>query len=287
MSVPVRSRVIVVLCLAAIACAKPAQTERSFDLHGQILAVRPNNEVLVKHDDIRGFMPAMTMPYRVRRPELLAGVAAGDLIRATLVVGENDAWLARIEKVGTAPLPPPERDAVSGVTTSLLRTGDAAPDDELIDHEGQRVSLEQWRGSPVAITFIYTRCPLPQYCPLMDRRFAEVQRMVKADPLLAGRAKLLSVSFDPEHDTAAVLETHATRLGADPGVWRFATAPIDVVDPFAKAFGIAVMREADKTITHNLRTAVLDPEGRLVSIYDGSAWTPDQIVTDMKRVVAR
>jgi protein SCO1/2 len=121
----------------------------------------------------------------------------------------------------------------------------------------------------------------------MDRRFAAVQRMAKADAERVGRIKLLSVSFDPDADTPAVLHGHAARLGADPAVWRFATAPKHVVDPFARAFGVAVMREADQTITHNLRTAVIDPEGRLVSVYDGSAWTPDQIAADMTRVLAR
>jgi protein SCO1/2 len=230
-------------------------------------------------------MPAMTMPYRVRDAGLLRDVAAGDLITATLVVGDNDAWLTRIKKTGTALLA--QTDTESPVAASLLREGDLVPDTLLADDAGHPISLRDCRGSAVAITFIYTRCPLPQFCPLMDRRFADVQRMVKADAALNGRAKLLSVSFDPDADTAAVLYTHARKVGADPSMWRFATAPKAVVDPFANAFGIAVMREADATITHNLRTAVIDPDGRLVSIYDGSAWTPDQIAADMKRVLTR
>ena len=285
MSSRVRSRAIVVLCISLAACAPPTQTERTFELRGQVLAVRPNNEVLVKHDDIKGFMPAMTMPYKVRDAELLRHTAPGDLISATLVVADNDAWLTRIAKTGTAPLP--EADATTMEATHVLREGDAVPDTPLMDQDGRPLSLKDWRGSAVAITFIYTRCPLPQFCPLMDRRFAEVQRMLQADGSVNGRAKLLSVSFDPDADTAAVLRTHAAKVGAHPSIWRFATAPKDVVDPFANTFGIAVMREADKTITHNLRTAVIDPEGRLVSIYDGTAWTPEQIAADLKRVLAR
>jgi protein SCO1 len=287
MSFPVPLRVIVVLCLIVNACTKSSLSERTFELRGQVLAVRPNNEVLVKHDDIKGFMPAMTMPYKVREPDSLRNTAPGDLITATLVVGENDAWLTRIQRTGRAPLPPPEVDAASGIVTSLLRPGDVVPDTPLTDQDGRPISLKDWRGSAVAITFIYTRCPFPQFCPLMDRRFAEVQRKVKTDAALTGKVKLLSVSFDPDTDSPAVLRTHAAKLAADPTVWRFATAAKNVVDPFASAFGVAAMREADQTITHNLRTAVIDPEGRLVSIYDGSAWTPDQIAADMKRVLAR
>jgi protein SCO1/2 len=298
MSSCVRSRVIVVLCLTLSACAKQAQTERTFELRGQIVAVRPNNEVIVKHDDIKGFMPAMTMPYKVREPELLRNAAAGDLITATLVVGDNDAWLTRIEKTGTAPLPEPERDPTSGVSVAILRSGDPIPDTTLTDDGGRSLSLGDWRGSAVAITFIYTRCPLPQFCPLMDRRFVEVQRLATTDTALAGRVKLLSVSFDPDADTTAVLRAHAAKVGADPSVWRFATLRLagarsgqaagrDEFDRFLRAFGVFVIREADKTITHNLRTAVIDPSGRLVSVYDGSDWTPDQIAADMKRVLTQ
>jgi protein SCO1/2 len=287
MSFRVRSRIIVVLCLAAIACTKQQQTERSFELRGQILAVRPNDEVLVKHEDIKGFMPAMTMPYKVRQPALLQSAAPGDLISATLVVGDNDAWLTRIDKTGTAPLPAPEANSSSGVSAALLRTGDAIPDTTLTDDRGGPLAMRELRGRAVALTFIYTRCPLPQFCPLMDRRFVDLQRLAKTDPALRDRVALVSVSFDPDADTASVLRAHAAKLGADPAVWRFATAPRDLVDPFANAFGVSVMREADATITHNLRTAVIDPHGRLAATYDGTEWTPEQIAADLKRALAQ
>lgn len=275
----------VVTALVVVSCTRPEPAPRQFELRGQILAIRPDHELLVTHDDINGFMPAMTMPYKVRDPELLRDTRAGDVISATLVVTDTDAWLTRIEKTGTAPLP--ETAAESTTAAALLRPGDVVPDTPLLDDQGRSMRLSDWRGSATAITFIYTRCPLPQFCPLMDRRFADVQRMTTADPALNGRARLLSVSFDPEADTPAVLRAHAKKLGADPAMWRFATAPRDEVDRFANAFGVSVIREADETITHNLRTAVIDPEGRLVAVYDGSDWTPEQIVADMRRALAK
>jgi protein SCO1/2 len=120
----------------------------------------------------------------------------------------------------------------------------------------------------------------------MDRRFADVQRAVKSDGTLNGRVHLLSVSFDPDADTPAVLRAHAKKLQADPAIWRFATAPRDLVDRFSAAFGVNVMREADTTITHNLRTAVIDAQGRVLSVYHGTDWTPDQIVVDLRNALA-
>jgi protein SCO1/2 len=127
---------------------------------------------------------------------------------------------------------------------------------------------------------------LPQFCPLLDRRFAEVQRAIKADPQLAARAQLLSVSFDPDADTPARLKAHASRLQADPDIWHFATAPREVVDRFAARFGVNVIREQDGTITHNMRTTVIGADGRVVSVYEGSDWTPAQIIEDMRRSLA-
>jgi protein SCO1/2 len=255
-------------------------------MRGQILALQSETEVLVKHEDITGFMPAMTMPYRVREATLLRGKVAGDLVSGTLAVSDTDAWLTRLDKTGTAPLPPdvPAPSATTGV--ALLRRGDTVPETALTDETGTSVSLSRWKGAVVAVTFIYTRCPLPQYCPLMDRRFADVQRVAKRDATLHNRVHLLSVSFDPDADPPAVLRAHAQKLDADPALWHFATAPRDVVDKFAAAFGVTVMREADTTITHNLRTAVIDTHGRIASLYDGTDWTPDDIVADLRKALA-
>jgi protein SCO1/2 len=270
---------------AAVSCARPEPEPRQFEMRGQILALRSDSEVLVQHDDIKGFMPAMTMPYRVRDPQLLRDKAAGDLISATIAVSDTDAWLTRLDKTGAAPLPPEARALSPAATVAPLRTGDRAPATTLTAANGAPLSLPDYRGSVVAVTFIYTRCPLPQYCPLLDRRFAEAQRAVKDDRALSGRVHLLSISFDPDADTPAALQAHARKLQADPQIWRFATAPRDEVDRFAAAFGVNVMRENDSTITHNMRTALVDPSGLVAAIYDGTDWTVEQLVADMRRVL--
>lgn len=274
------------LCALVAACSSQPEARR-YTLTGQVLAVRAeSHEVLVKHEDIPNFMPAMTMPYKVKDAALLARTAPGDLVTATLVVEDSDAWLETIDKTGTAPLPEnaPAIPAAAGV--HVLEPGSQAPDTVLTDQSGEPLKLSDWRGRAVAVTFIYTRCPLPQFCPMLDRRFAEVQRLVESDPALAGRVGLLSVSFDPDADTPAVLSAHAARLGARPEIWRFATAPRDVVDRFAAEFGVNVVREADKTITHNMKTAVIGPDGTLTAIHDGAEWTAASLVADLKSAVA-
>jgi protein SCO1/2 len=188
--------------------------------------------------------------------------------------------------VGSAPLPDDAPDKIpvaAGITP--LKPGDAVPATSLLDQDLRQVSLANWKGSAVAVTFIYTRCPLPQYCPLLDRRFAEVQQAIAGDPALRGHTQLLSVSFDPANDQAAVLSAHAKKLGADPAIWRFATAPEDVVDRFAATFGVNVIREKDGTITHNLRTAVIDRSGLVVALHDDNSWTAAQLVDELTRAL--
>ena len=266
------------LTIAVVSCSPPPE-HRTYQVTGQILVVKPDtNEVLVKHDDIPGFMPAMTMPYAVNDPALLKDRAAGDLITATLVVGEERAYLSAIAKTGSAPLPEDARTTIPAAAgVRILQAGDSVPDAPLIDQDGKPVSLRRFAGSALAVSFIYTRCPLPQFCPLIDRRFGEVQALAAGDPSLKGKVALLSISFDPAFDRAEVLRAHADKVGADPAVWRFATGEEAVVDRLAAEFGINVIREKDGTITHNLRTAVIDPSGHVVSIVDNNAWTADEL----------
>ena len=262
------------------------ESARQYELRGQILAVRPEtNELLIKHGDIQNFMPGMTMPFKVRDTRLLEGKTTGDLVTAQLMVASTEAWITAIEKTGHAPVEAPASIPPAAFVTPL-EPGDSVPGTALLDQDGQPLSLAAWRGQAVAITFIYLRCPLPNFCPLMDRRFVEVQKAVQMVPDVARRVRLLSVSFDPANDTPTALKAHAATLGADQAQWRFATASVETIDRFAATFGVNVIREADKTITHNLRTAVIGPDGKVVAVYNGSDWTADQVVRDLTRVLS-
>jgi protein SCO1 len=240
---------------AAAACGSPA-AERTYSLHGQILEVAADRQqATIKHDEITGLMPAMTMPYKVKNRDLLNGVAPGDLVNATLVIVSNDAYLTAVQKVGQAPLekPPVVQAPSASSGFELLKPGEAVPDMEFIDQDGHKRRFSSFKGSPVAITFIYTSCPLPTFCPLMDRHFASIQQVLERDPALK-KVQLVSVSFDPIIDTPPVLKRHARALD----------------DPL--------------NITHNLRTAIIDADGKLVKVYTGNEWTPAQVLADLRAV---
>lgn len=278
---------VVAALLMGAACRRDAPP--TYQLTGQVLAVRAETgELLVRHGDIPGFMPAMTMPYVVKDRALLNDRAAGELITATLVVEPKLAHLSSITRTGFAPIP---GDAATTIPAAagieLLKPGDPVPDTTLTTEREQQMAITDLAGSAAAITFIYTRCPLPQYCPLMDRRFAEAQALIANDPTLRGQVRLLSVSFDPTFDRAAVLRQHAATVKADPKVWTFATAEAAVVDRFAARFGVNVIREQNGTITHNLRTAVIDPAGRVTAILDNNAWTAEDLVRELKGALAK
>lgn len=284
-----RRAIVAVACAALAGCAREPEV-RTYQLSGQILVVRPESqEVLIRHGDIVGFMPGMTMPFKVRDAKLLEGRVAGELVDATLSVTPESAWISALVATGRAPLPadaPTAIPAAAGV--DVLTPGDRVPDTELLTASGGTVRLSEAHGRATALTFIYTSCPLPDFCPLVDRRFAEVQRRAATDGALAGRVSLVSVSFDPTTDTPARLASHARALGADSGVWQFAT--IDEpsqVDRFAAMFGVNVIREKDGTITHNLRTFVIDPDGRIVSVRDGNQWTADELLADLRGALGR
>jgi len=261
---------------------------REFTLQGQVLALSADHkEANIKHEDIPGFMPAMTMPYKVEDAKEFESIAPGDLINATLVVVSNDAYLQNVKKVGSAPL-----EKVAGesgappAAAEMLKDGQPVPNTSFVDQDGKKRDLASFKGIPLVLTFIYTRCPMPTFCPLMDRHFATIQQKLKSDPL---DIHLVTVSFDPDHDTPAVLKKHAKELGANPKVWTFLTGDRETIDKFASRFGVSVARAADEkgeiNITHNLRTAIVGPDGKLVQTYTGNEWTPTQDVADLKKEI--
>jgi len=278
--------IVLVAALTAAAACSRAPEPRKYEVRGQILGINPERqEVLVNHEDIPGFMPAMTMPYKVQDPKLLEGKQPGDLVTATLVVEEVNAYLSTLTTTGRAPLDA----AASGpaiTDADLLKEGEVVPDHALIDQTRAARPMGSLRGHRVALTFIYTRCPMPDFCPLMDKQFAQVQEEVSKTPELAD-VRLVSATLDPEFDTPAVLAQHAKKLGADPRIWYFMTGDRDAVLAFAKRFGVITEPgEPAAPVVHNLRTAVIDSQGRLVKAYSGSAWSPAELVADLKAAPA-
>jgi protein SCO1/2 len=281
----IRRLTAVIALFFAVSCSHAKQ----YELRGQVLAVnRDKQELLVKHEEIVGYMMAMTMPYKVQSAGMLDNVAAGDIITAQLEVKDNLGTITALTKTGTAPPDVPKPSPLADGIVMLIKEGEAAPDAPVVDQDGKPRRLAEIRdGHALALTFMYTKCPMPTYCPMMDRNFVEVQKQIKASPALRDKARLLSVSFDPKNDTPPVLKQHAKKLGADPSLWTFATGTQDDIDKLAMSFGVTLVRGASPNpdeIGHTLRTAIIDRDGKVVKIYTGNEWTPAQIIADLQQL---
>jgi protein SCO1/2 len=279
-----RARLVSFAVMLLLTGCRQEPPARQYELQGQILGIeRSRNEVLIKHDAIKGFMPAMTMPFTVMDAELLSGKQPGDLVTATLVVSDTNAHLSSLTRTGHAPL----EAGAAPAPAAVLVPGDLVPEAHLVDQDGRPRSFSSFRGHRVAVTFIYTRCPLPEFCPLMDRHFAAVQKTIAGDAGMRD-VRLLSVTLDPEFDSPAVLKQHAARLKADPAIWSFLTGEPEDIAAFSRTLAIYTERDlgTGANLTHNLRTAVIDAEGRLVNVHSGNDWTPADLVADLKAIAA-
>ena len=255
----VASAVVAASVLAA-ACGGTGDSRREYTLKGQILSIADDRmEANIKHEDIPNFMPAMTMPYRVKDSKAFEGVKPGDLISSRLIIVSNEAFLEDVKKVGEAPLEEkPGADAAPPPASSgfeLLAPGEPLPDAAFVDQDGQRRSLASYKGSTVVLTFIYTTCPLPTFCPLMDQHFASLQRALPAD----SRVQLLSVSFDPATDTPAVLKKHASKVGADPKRWTILTGNRGLAEANYSQIGTLSHEFFHAWLVERLRPAELEP----------------------------
>ena len=274
---------------AALVFAASCSNAKTYEMRGQILGVnRDKMEILVKHEDIPGLMPAMTMPWKVRTANMLDNIGPGDLIASEIVVEDSQGIVTKITKLGTAKpdVPAPAAPGKPGV--KYLAPGDAVPNQAFVDQDGRPRDFNAIRrGRAMAITFIYTKCPIPTFCPAMDRQFAEAQALIR-DKRLEGKAGLLSVSFDPKNDTPPVLTAHARKLGADPKVWTFVTGDREAIDRFASSLLLTLVRgEAANPdeIGHTLRTIVVDSSGKIAKNYSGADWTPAELVAELERLL--
>jgi protein SCO1 len=254
---------------------------QDFQVNGVVRNLESDGKtVVIEHEDIPDFMPSMTMPFSVKDPGLLRGLQSGDPVHFELVVTKDDSWIARIEKrtgpagetaggeVGTNSAP------AAAAEPREIEPGQTVPDFALIDENGKPIHLRDYRGQAVLLTFVYTRCPLPNYCPLMSKNFELLQeRLGKA---LAGRFHLITISFDPGYDTPEVLKRYAAAFTQDESTWTFATGTTAQVDQAASQFGLVYLPEAG-SFTHDLRTALISPDGRLIHVWRSNVWTPYEV----------
>jgi protein SCO1/2 len=262
---------------------KALTTTKEYRLTGTVREIKPESgQVVIRHEEIPGFMKAMSMPFSVPDRALFDDLRVGDEVEGTLRVESEGDLLKDYALVDLAVKKPALAEAptlsltLSGgepqlrVRPQRLEPGAMVPDFTMTTEDGQRLSLADLRGKVVVLTFIYTRCPLPDFCPLMDRKFADLATAIGAVPGRARQVRLISLSFDPEHDTPEVLKKHARIQGAEPPLWTFAVARHEELAKVAPALGLTY-GPTPTEIVHNLSTAVIDPEGKLVSLRTGTA----------------
>ena len=257
----------------AICATSGAGCARHYSTHGLVLAVdRPGAAVTISHDAFQGFMDAMVMPFDLRGPAREIQLTPGDRVRLRLAVKGARSWVDRLEIVSAAPVDVGLQNTPA--VPLLVPVGASIPDFELIDQAGARVSLASLRGKVVAVNFIYTRCPLPDYCPRMVANFRAIRDRFKER--LGGDLVLLTVTFDPKYDTPATLAKYAAGERAGGPGWHFLTGDATRIESVCAAFGIQYWPE-EGLITHTLETAVIDRDGRLAATVEGKEFTGRQL----------
>jgi protein SCO1/2 len=267
--------------------ARPAEVRHP--LTGVILKVEAEQGVLiVQHEEIKGYMPAMTMELAVG-PEELAVARAGRRIRADLVEGADGVY--RLERIWPDDAST-EAKAVAAAALQLRQdthtrgrhpyreVGEVTPDFALLDQDGRVVQMARFRGKQVLLNFIFTRCPVATMCPAATAKMITVQRLAREAGV--GNLELISITLDPAHDTPAVLHAYAAIRGIDTGNFSFLTGPTQAIRDLLAQFGISTQFQGD-ILQHTLATVLIAPDGRIAHRTDGSQWDPEEFVRRLSR----
>jgi protein SCO1/2 len=281
----------VVLAMAAVSAAAAAQR-----FHGTGMAISvdlPKQSVTISHRAIPGYMDAMVMPFHVKDAADLKDVAPGAKVEFTLVVDKGSTWIEQLRTVDywSAERDPEQAHRLSLIESILnksaeheLKRGDTVPDFTLTDQNNHPVRLSQFRGKVIAMNFVYTRCPLPDYCFRLSNNLAQVQKRFKTE--LGRNLILLTVTFDPVRDTPQVLAKYAHIWNADLRVWHFLTGPLPEVRRVCGLFGVAAWQD-EGILTHSLHTVVIDRRGKLAANIEGNTYTVKQLGDLVEKVISQ
>lgn len=269
-------RVLATLLLALMAAAGAAcSRDQVFTVTGVVRTPLEGDQLVIAHDEIPGYMPAMTMAFTAAEPEAAATLRAGDRVAFRYRVNANGSRAEAFTVVGHEA--PPAAGPARAARSPRLRAGDLVPAFTLVNERGEAVTASSWLGQYTIVTFIFTRCPVPEFCPAMALRFGELQTAIEADPALRDRVRLVSITLDPEFDRPEILQQYGAAIGARPERWSFATGELEQVMALARAF--AVYREANGvTLDHTLCTALIGPDGRVVELWRGHGWKSRELL---------
>jgi len=275
---------ILIAGLGAVSCSRGSGNEKRYDLKGKVVIVEPEKHlVTIAHEEIKGYMPGMTMPFTVRNESDLQMLVPNAEVTATLVVDGSHSWLENLFVVT-------KQEAGTPLTASAVKVakeGDEIPNYTLVNQDAKEIRIKNYRGKALLLTFIYTRCPVPEYCTLMSNNFAQVERELGQDSEVYSKTHLLSISIDPDYDTPQVLRSygaaHTERYQNETFAhWEFATGTKEQVKEIAEFFGLRYFPEKDEII-HGLRTVIVGPDGKVAKIYSGNEWKPEEVVGELKK----
>lgn len=270
---------------ASRSAAAPTETnQQTFQVKGIVKELKPDGKtVVIQHEEVPNYMKAMTMPFEVRDTNELRGLQAGDAIAFRMTVTDTDGWIYHITKLN--PGKPAELPSRSNIYISRdvdpLNVGDPLPDYHFTNELGQPVSIAQFKGQPLVFTFFFTSCPYPLFCPLLSSHFEDTQKKLLTLTNAPAQWHLLSISFDTEVDKPEVLKNYASRYHYDPQHWSFVTGDWVDVTAIGDQVGEQFANTPGSGISHNLRTVVLDAQGRIQKIYHNNDWTADELTAEI------
>jgi protein SCO1/2 len=271
------------MALALLGCGRSTNSEGGadhYDTRGVVRGFSPDRSTIeIQHENIPGFMPSMTMPFVARDPKQIADLKTGDAISFRMAVTQKDFWIENVKKIRREDVnitEPKRSTPVATESEARLKEGDEMPPFSLTSQNSERITLDTFRGHPFVLTFVFTRCPVPNFCPRMSNNFEELQAAINKANGEPAKARLLSVTLDPSFDTPKVLTEYAAFHHANSEIWTFATGDEKEIDSLTRAFSIYRQNEGG-TISHGLATALINPNGKIEKIWRGNGWTSTEV----------
>jgi protein SCO1/2 len=276
------------VAFALLGCGRSTNSDEGadhYDTRGVVRGFSPDRSAIeIQHENIPRFMPSMTMLFVARDPKEIAGLKTGDAISFRMAVTKKDFWIENVKKIRREEVNVAEPKQASSVSTerdARLKEGDEMPPFSLTNQNGKRISLDTFRGQPFVLTFVFTRCPVPNFCPRMSNNFEELQTAIKAGSGTLATIRLLSITLDPDYDTPKILSDYAAFHHADSKIWTFATGDEKEIDSLTRAFSV-YRRTEGGTISHGLATALINRNGTIARIWRGNAWAPAEVAKEIQ-----
>ena len=284
------------LILSAIllftACQSPekrptaAPDAKRYPLKGKVISIDlTKQKATIQHEKVDGYMEAMTMAFPIHDRDILQTLSPNAEIKAELVVNpDQDYWLENIVISAANPNTPP-------INENFAQIDKEVPEFKFTNQDGKAISFKDFKGKALGVTFIYSRCPLPEYCILMSRRFSDLTIQLQNSAELKDKVRLLSLSFDPATDTPETLKKYGLGYIRNPNydftIWQLATAPDAEMRKTADFFGLRYeIDQNNKTqFNHSLRTIVIAPDGKVKKVFSGGDWTNDEFLKELENTL--